>query len=60
MLSMPPPSEASTKSLLTALLGGFLLDFSADLRSLCGPLVNASVDAYNRSAARDAPWRGAC
>jgi dynein heavy chain len=53
MLAVPPPSDAATKTILTAILGGFLSDFGADIKALCGPLVNASVEAYNRCAP---PW----
>lgn len=48
MLSVAPPSDAATKTILGAILGGFLNDFSPDLKSMCNPLVNASVEAYNR------------
>jgi len=48
MLAVPPHSDAATKSILTAILGGFLSDFAVDLRGMCNPLVNASVEAYNR------------
>mgnify|MGYP001811161525 CR=1 FL=1 len=52
LLSVPPPSDTATKAILGALLGGFLSDFCADIKAMCGPLVNASVDAYNRWAVR--------
>ncbi|KAK9823491.1 hypothetical protein WJX72_003121 [[Myrmecia] bisecta] len=47
-LCVPPPSDAITKSILSTILGGFLADFPPDFRSLCGPLVTCSVEAYNR------------
>lgn len=60
MLSVPPPSDGATKAILSALLGGFLSDFGPDLRGLAGPLVDASVEAYNRWAAGAAECRGVC
>ncbi|WIA13579.1 hypothetical protein OEZ85_007146 [Tetradesmus obliquus] len=48
MLSIPPPSDAAIKTILSSILTGFLADFAPDLRSMAGPLVNASTAAYNR------------
>jgi dynein heavy chain len=48
MLSVPPPSDAATKSILSSILGGFLSDFPPDLKASCAALVNASVEAYGR------------
>jgi hypothetical protein len=52
MLSIPPPSDAAIKTILSSILTGFLAEFSPDLRSMAGPLVNASTAAYNRCACR--------
>ena len=48
MLCVPPPSETATKTILSAIFGGFLTDFPPDFKSVCQPVVNASVEAYNR------------
>ena len=32
MLCVPPPSEAATKTILTAIFGGFLADFPSDFK----------------------------
>ena len=48
MLCVPPPSEAATKTILSAIYSGFLADFPPDFKSVCQPIVNASVEAYNR------------
>jgi hypothetical protein len=37
-----------TKTILGAIFSGFLNDFSVDFRSLCKPIVEASVEAYTR------------
>jgi hypothetical protein len=50
MLSIPPPPDAAIKTILSSILTGFLAEFSPDLRSMAGPLVNASTAAYNRWA----------
>ena len=52
LVAVPPPSEAATKAIVSALVGGWLADFGPDLRSMGTALVDASVDAYNRWAAR--------
>lgn len=51
LLAVPPPSNDATKAILSAMVSGWLADFGADLQSLAGSLVNASVEAYNRCAA---------
>lgn len=51
LLCVPPPSDGATKTILGAILGGFLSDFNADMKGMCGPLVDASVEAYNRCCA---------
>lgn len=48
MLSVPPPSDVAAKAIFGGILSGFLGDFSPELRSMAGPLVAASVEAYNR------------
>lgn len=48
MLCIPPPSDASTKTILSSILGGFLADFPTDVKALGSSVVNASVEAYNR------------
>ncbi len=48
MLSICPPSDASTKTILSSILTGYLADFQQDLRLQCAAIVNASVEAYNR------------
>ncbi len=58
MLCIPPPSDAATKSILSAILNGWLQGFSPDLRALSGPLVAASVEAYNRQGGAGAEWEG--
>ncbi|KAG1679671.1 hypothetical protein FOA52_006190 [Chlamydomonas sp. UWO 241] len=48
MLCVPPPSEAATKTILSAIFNGFLTDYPPDFKAACTPIVNASVEAYNR------------
>jgi dynein heavy chain len=49
MLAVPPPSDAAIKTILTAILSGFLAaEFPADMKGITGPVVNASVEVYNR------------
>ena len=48
MLCVPPPSEAATKTILSAIFSGFLQDFPPDFKGVCQPVVNASVEAYSR------------
>lgn len=49
MLAVPPPSDAAIKTILTAILSGFLAaEFPADMKGVTGPVVNASVEVYNR------------
>jgi dynein heavy chain, axonemal len=50
LLSVPPPSEASIKTIFSTILQGFLGDFSADIQQLCIPLVCASLQVYNQVA----------
>lgn len=49
MLAIPPPSDSATKTILSSIINGFLAEFPPEVRSLSGPVVLASVDAYNRS-----------
>lgn len=51
MLAVPPPSDSATKTILSSIVNGFLAEFSPEVRSLSGPIVLASVEAYNRCAA---------
>ncbi|KAG2448089.1 hypothetical protein HYH02_007114 [Chlamydomonas schloesseri] len=48
MLCVPPPSDAATKTILSAIFNGFLSDFPKELSSAASPIVNCSVEAYNR------------
>lgn len=48
MLCVPPPSEQATKTILSAIFNGFLSEFPSDFKSVSQPIVNASVEAYNR------------
>ena len=50
LLCIPPPSDASTKTILAAIFNGFLMTFPPDLKTLAQPVVNASVEMYNRVA----------
>lgn len=54
-LCIPPPSEASTKAILTTILEGFLADWPQDMKSLCGPLVTCATETYNRVCAEMLP-----
>lgn len=54
-LCVPPPSDAAIKTILSTILGGFLADWSPDLRALCGPIVASAVEAYNRVSAELLP-----
>ena len=54
-LSVPPPSDAAIKTILSTILGGFLADWSPDLRALCAPIVACAVEAYNRISAELLP-----
>lgn len=47
-LCVPPPSDAAIRTILSTILGGFLADWSPDLRALCGPIVTSAVEVYNR------------
>ena len=48
LLCIPPPSDQATKTILSSIFNGFLADFPSDFKSLCNPIVSASVEAYNR------------
>lgn len=48
MLAIPPPSGSATKTILSSIVNGFLAEFNPEVRSLSGPVVLASIDAYNR------------
>lgn len=48
LLSIPQPSDACMKTILSSIYSGFLNDFAPDLRKLATPVVNSSVEAYNR------------
>lgn len=48
MLAIPPPSDAAVKTILSSIFCGFLADFPADISSMAGPVVDASIAAYNR------------
>jgi hypothetical protein len=48
MLCLPPPSKEATTTILSSILRGFLADFPLEMRSICDPLVLASVEAYTR------------
>lgn len=48
MLAIPPASDSAIKTILSSIINGFLAEFSPEVRSLSGPVVLASVDAYNR------------
>ncbi len=48
MLCVPPPSDAATKTILMSIFNGFLADFPKDMATIAGPIVNCSVEAYNR------------
>lgn len=50
LLSVPPPSDASTKTIFSTILQGFLGDFNSDIQQLCHPLVNASLQIYQQVA----------
>ena len=50
LLSVPPPSDASTKTIFSTILQGFLADFNADVQQLCNPLVSASLQVYQQVA----------
>jgi hypothetical protein len=51
MLAIPPASDSAIKTILSSIINGFLAEFCPEVRSLSGPVVLASVDAYNRCAA---------
>lgn len=48
MLCVPPPSDAATKTILSAIFNGFLSDFPRDMAGVAAPIINCSVEAYNR------------
>ena len=56
MLNVPAPSEASMKTILSAILGGYLKDFPADFsRSILGPVVASSIELYQRMCSEMLP-----
>uniref|UniRef100_A0A8D3CE91 Dynein, axonemal, heavy chain 6 n=1 Tax=Scophthalmus maximus TaxID=52904 RepID=A0A8D3CE91_SCOMX len=48
MLCLPTPSENSLKQIFTAILNGFLSEFSQEVKDCAGQIVDAAVDIYNR------------
>lgn len=48
MLAIPPPSDAATKTILSAILTGFLGDFAQEVQNAAGAIVEASIETYNR------------
>ena len=50
MLCVPPPSNASTRAIFSAILQGFLGDFAGELQQLAVPMVKASVALYEQVA----------
>ena len=47
-LCIPPPSDTAIKTIFIAIFAGFLGDFPPDFKTLCGPIVNGSIETYNR------------
>ena len=51
MLNVPPPSDASMKTILSSIYGGFLAvpgGFQSDFSECVKPVVDASVEVYRR------------
>ncbi|KAG7222944.1 hypothetical protein INR49_015971 [Caranx melampygus] len=48
ILCLPTPSEQSLKQIFTAILNGFLSEFSQAVKDCAGQIVNAAVEIYNR------------
>ncbi|RUS78130.1 hypothetical protein EGW08_014103, partial [Elysia chlorotica] len=48
MLCIPPPTENILKQMFTAIIGGFFIDFTRNVRGMAEPIVAASVDLYFR------------
>ena len=48
--SLPAPSEAVLKTIFSSILGGFLNDFSPDVKSMCNGMVEAAIEIYRRMA----------
>ncbi|GFS25719.1 dynein heavy chain 6, axonemal [Elysia marginata] len=48
MLCIPPPTETILKHMFTAIVGGFFLDFTRNVRSMAEPIVTAAVELYFR------------
>jgi dynein heavy chain len=49
MLNVPPPNDASMKTILTSIYSGFLdADFDAEFKDCVKPVVDSSVEVYRR------------
>ena len=46
MFSIPSPSEQALKTIFSAILGGFLLDFQPTVRATAGNVVSAAIEIY--------------
>ena len=47
---LPAPSEPVLKTIFSSILGGFLGDFPADVKGMCGGMVEAAIEIYRRMA----------
>lgn len=48
LMCLPPPSDQATKVILSSIFNGFLANFPPEFKSVCNPIVAASVESYNR------------
>eukprot|EP00761_Pharyngomonas_kirbyi_P008673 gb/GECH01008685.1/.p1 GENE.gb/GECH01008685.1/~~gb/GECH01008685.1/.p1 ORF type:complete len:4033 (+),score=845.30 gb/GECH01008685.1/:1-12099(+) len=48
MFNLPDLSDNSKKKIFNSIFSGFLESFSSDIKMLCNPVVNASIEMYNR------------
>ncbi|CAH8607094.1 unnamed protein product [Heterobilharzia americana] len=50
LFAIPPPSETSLKQIFSAIINGYLLEFSQGVRNTGESIVNAAVEIYSRMA----------
>ena len=48
MFALPSPSNISLKGIFTAIMTGFLTDFTAEVKEMSDAIVNAAIDIYAR------------
>ena len=55
ILSLPSPSDHSLKTMFTAILGGFYLEFPVKIRQCIDPIVRSGIEIYSRMSASFLP-----